>query len=35
MLQICILFYTLTTKANSMCEGESKQFKDLKNYTAP
>ena len=28
-LKICILFYTLTTKALGMCEGASKQSKDL------
>ena len=32
MFRICILFSVLTTKA---CEGASKQFPDLKNYTAP
>ena len=32
-LKICILFYTLTTKAEGMCEGASTQSKDLKNYT--
>ena len=34
-LQCVILFYTITDKGKGMCEGASKQFTYLKNYTAP
>ena len=35
MFTTCILFPSLTTKADSMYKGASKQSPDLKNYTAP
>ena len=35
MTTICILFSVVITKAKGMFERASKQFADLKNYTAP
>ena len=34
-LKKCIFFYTLTSKAQGMCEGASKQSQNFKNYTTP